>query len=228
MIVVMLFLGFDVCAACGATCSFLTLYLPLWGAVLLGIPLGLVVVALGMKLFFATGSADSMDIVVTHVIIIVMAVILLPVFSQAREKARRTACIQNLHALGTALLMYTEDWDNTFPPAIHWGDATISDLQMAPGKDANALFHCPDSSSTYSYGFNISLDRLSKPAPVFTEQLVMLYESNVNSRNAAGDRNRVAHPLRHSDANNYEFADGHTKSVKNDATPLQWTVLPRE
>lgn len=46
-----------------------------------------------------------------------MAVILFPVFGRARENARRTACARNLKQLGTAFQLYTQDYDETLPPA---------------------------------------------------------------------------------------------------------------
>ena len=48
-------------------------------------------------------------------IIIVIAAILFPVFSRAREKARQTVCLSNLKQLGMSWLMYAEDNDESFP-----------------------------------------------------------------------------------------------------------------
>ena len=44
-------------------------------------------------------------------IIAILAAILFPVFAQAREKARSTACISNQHQMGLALAMYRQDYD---------------------------------------------------------------------------------------------------------------------
>ncbi|MFY7952415.1 MAG: DUF1559 domain-containing protein [Armatimonadaceae bacterium] len=46
-------------------------------------------------------------------IIAILAAILFPVFAQAREKARQTNCISNLKQIGTATLMYMQDYDET-------------------------------------------------------------------------------------------------------------------
>ncbi|MDW8026711.1 MAG: DUF1559 domain-containing protein, partial [Armatimonadota bacterium] len=48
-------------------------------------------------------------------IIAVLAAILFPVFSAAREKARATACLSNSRQIGTALAIYVQDWDEGFP-----------------------------------------------------------------------------------------------------------------
>src|SRR5262249_45499642 len=48
-------------------------------------------------------------------IIAVLAAVLFPVFAQAREKARMTACVSNMRQLGSALMMYVQDYDETYP-----------------------------------------------------------------------------------------------------------------
>src|SRR5689334_15963804 len=47
----------------------------------------------------------------------ILAAVLFPVFSKARESARRTSCLSNLHQLGLAFLQYTQDYDETLPGA---------------------------------------------------------------------------------------------------------------
>ncbi len=51
------------------------------------------------------------ELLVVIAIIAVLAAILFPVFAQAREKARSTACLSNLKQLGTATQMYIQDYD---------------------------------------------------------------------------------------------------------------------
>ncbi|MES2465032.1 MAG: DUF1559 domain-containing protein [Armatimonadota bacterium] len=55
------------------------------------------------------------ELLVVIAIIAILAAILFPVFAQAREKARQTACLSNLKQLGTAFMMYVQDADETFP-----------------------------------------------------------------------------------------------------------------
>jgi prepilin-type processing-associated H-X9-DG protein/prepilin-type N-terminal cleavage/methylation domain-containing protein len=56
------------------------------------------------------------ELLVVIAIIAILAAILFPVFAQAREKARSTACLSNLKQTGTALMMYLQDYDETNPP----------------------------------------------------------------------------------------------------------------
>lgn len=49
------------------------------------------------------------ELLVVIAIIAILAAILFPVFARAREKARETACMNNMKQLGTAFLMYADD-----------------------------------------------------------------------------------------------------------------------
>jgi prepilin-type N-terminal cleavage/methylation domain-containing protein/prepilin-type processing-associated H-X9-DG protein len=55
------------------------------------------------------------ELLVVIAIIAILAAILFPVFAKAREKARMTSCGSNMKQMGTALMMYVQDNDETFP-----------------------------------------------------------------------------------------------------------------
>src|SRR5438046_982945 len=55
------------------------------------------------------------ELLVVIAIIAILAAILFPVFAQARDKARTTSCLSNGKQLGTALMMYAQDYDETYP-----------------------------------------------------------------------------------------------------------------
>ncbi len=55
------------------------------------------------------------ELLVVIAIIAILAAILFPVFAQAREKARQASCLSNLKQVGTAVMMYVQDYDETFP-----------------------------------------------------------------------------------------------------------------
>ena len=59
------------------------------------------------------------ELLVVIAIIAILAAILFPVFAQAREKARAISCLSNLKQSSTAVLMYTQDFDETFPMSLY-------------------------------------------------------------------------------------------------------------
>jgi len=57
------------------------------------------------------------ELLVVIAIIAILASILFPVFARARENARRASCQSNLKQFGLALMQYTQDYDESYPPA---------------------------------------------------------------------------------------------------------------
>jgi prepilin-type N-terminal cleavage/methylation domain-containing protein/prepilin-type processing-associated H-X9-DG protein len=55
------------------------------------------------------------ELLVVIAIIAILAAILFPVFAQAREKARATQCVSNMRQQITAVMMYSQDYDETLP-----------------------------------------------------------------------------------------------------------------
>lgn len=58
------------------------------------------------------------ELLVVIAIIAILAAILFPVFARARENARRAACLSNLKQIGLATMMYTQDYDESYPYAL--------------------------------------------------------------------------------------------------------------
>jgi len=55
------------------------------------------------------------ELLVVIAIIAILAAILFPVFAQARESARTTACLSNMKQIGLSVKMYSSDYDEEFP-----------------------------------------------------------------------------------------------------------------
>ncbi len=66
------------------------------------------------------------ELLVVIAIIAILAAILFPVFASAREKARAITCTSNEKQIGTAFLMYAQDYDETLPPASYNSDVIVN------------------------------------------------------------------------------------------------------
>ena len=64
------------------------------------------------------------ELLVVIAIIAILAAILFPVFAQARGKARQTSCTSNQKQSSLAILMYSQDYDETLPIGAYNPDST--------------------------------------------------------------------------------------------------------
>jgi len=85
------------------------------------------------------------ELLVVIAIIAILAAILFPVFAQAREKARQTACLSNMKQIGIGLIMYAIDYDEQYPPSqLGAGTDLVSWPQMMqPYIKNEQVFVCP-------------------------------------------------------------------------------------
>jgi prepilin-type N-terminal cleavage/methylation domain-containing protein/prepilin-type processing-associated H-X9-DG protein len=83
------------------------------------------------------------ELLVVIAIIAILAAILFPVFAQAREKARAISCVSNVKQLGTAIQMYTQDYDEVFPIGVRndWNESWPVTTQ--PYVKSYDLYRCP-------------------------------------------------------------------------------------
>ena len=61
------------------------------------------------------GGFTLIELLVVIAVIAILAALLFPVVGRAREKARQTSCASNLKQIGTAALLYMQDYDERFP-----------------------------------------------------------------------------------------------------------------
>jgi prepilin-type N-terminal cleavage/methylation domain-containing protein/prepilin-type processing-associated H-X9-DG protein len=77
------------------------------------------------------------ELLVVIAIIAILAAILFPVFAQAREKARQTACLSNMKQIGTAAQLYAADYDDGLPAWQEQLAEATADAETPAGTSGN-------------------------------------------------------------------------------------------
>ncbi len=81
------------------------------------------------------------ELLMVIAVVAILAAILFPVFARAREQGRKAACLSNLKQLGSAYMMYVQDYDETYPlsaqsPArikeAYWSPPNLVESQSSP------------------------------------------------------------------------------------------------
>ena len=91
------------------------------------------------------------ELLVVIAIIALLAAILFPVFSRARENARKTSCSNNVKQIMVGVTQYLQDYDEMFPLRDATGVGNWPVIIM-PYVKAVQLFQCPSDSSRASMG----------------------------------------------------------------------------
>jgi prepilin-type N-terminal cleavage/methylation domain-containing protein/prepilin-type processing-associated H-X9-DG protein len=122
-----------------------------------------------MKLRSRSTGFTLIELLVVIAIIAILAAILFPVFAQARDKARSSACLSNLKQIGTGVMLYLQDYDELYPPNYTyriWGAGTHPNANLSDGRALfwwqdlvlpyvknEAVYLCPSRSPHISYTF---------------------------------------------------------------------------
>jgi len=170
------------------------------------------------------------ELLVVIAIIAILAAILFPVFARAREKARQTACVNNLKEIVLAALMYAQDYDEQgvmFGDGVDWGSMTyLWPYALQPYIKNSQIYDCPSADATWDgsardcsmsygiaysdlayYGWGVKLGIVRYPSSV-----VYFGDNSDCWINTGSSGNHLAD--RHNEVCNIAFFDGHVKAMK--------------
>jgi len=171
-----------------------------------------------MKYARATQAFTLIDLLVVVVVLGVLASLVLPSLGRAKERARSTQCLQNLHQLGGAVMLYAKEHGQHLPaaerqptnPVLRTNTLPrICDLLSNYVAGAAGIFACPNDRSGYhdregsSYEWNYTfngarLDELASSGATLSPQQVPLMYDYAN-----------AHRTPRGMTKNVLFANGH-------------------
>src|SRR5687767_15602796 len=104
------------------------------------------------------GGFTLIELLVVIAIIAILAAILFPVFAQAREKARQTACLSNNRQMAVAVAMYGQDYEAYPLYSYPTGNERWHTL-LNPYMKNEGIRTCPTAAAPYhfrnlAYGYN--------------------------------------------------------------------------
>ncbi|MBU0609798.1 MAG: DUF1559 domain-containing protein [Armatimonadetes bacterium] len=178
------------------------------------------------------------ELLVVIAIIAILAAILFPVFAKAREKARQSSCLSNLKQLGTASMMYSQDYDEQFVYASWWGNYFWVDRLLPYIKNQQILI-CPSTKGDVcatgtcsnhnahlrypdiGYGYNyyhtnypsgyVGLGGKSLAQVEHPSEVIMMLDFRCYYTATTGSVDSTKNERGHNDGLNICFVDGHSK-----------------
>lgn len=118
------------------------------------------------------------------------------------------SCPKDLKKLYAAMMNYAQSWDNTLPPANHWGSAITDPMQAFADP---SLLKCP-SAPQFGYAMNSALGGKRLDSIKNKATTPLLYDSSDLKMNATDAVTSLPVPGRHDGKNYIVYMDGHVAS----------------
>lgn len=139
------------------------------------------------------------ELLIVIAIIAMLAAMLFPAFSGARERARRTTCVNNLRQIMAAYEMYADDWFENYPakpesiysfiypqliktPQTFWCPSTISRGIRAPDKIDSSNYN-----NSYAFVFGLTTsNNCPNPVPIISDKGIFVSSGAVYGNHRFG------------------------------------------
>lgn len=126
------------------------------------------------------------ELLVVIAIISILASMLFPAFSRAREQARKIVCVSNLQQIGLGIMQYTQDYDERFPVGHpFWAGKPANDPELLvnvvnPYIKSTQIWSCPSWDGAYpgSANFTGNYDFLTGDYPQAAGGFVAITPAN--------------------------------------------------
>ncbi len=176
-------------------------------AIILGI-VALVQISKGAGQLKGSGQAVAgiaVPFVALPIVALLMA-IFMPALARTRQTAFRMVCATNLKGLGSAMLIYANDYDDKYPTPSEWCELLVEHVEVTPKS-----FLCKGApEGPCNYAMNENAAKLGLKAP---PDMVLLFESTPGW-NQSGGPELLTTENHQGDGCNILFMDGYVEFVK--------------
>jgi len=156
----------------------------------------------------------------------ILLAILMPALNKVKHISQRVVCGTNIKGLGTAIMVYSNDYDDMPPTSEKWCDLLIAECDVSLKS-----FVCPDSDAVEGEScYAMNIHAAGKNLGELPADMVLLFEADTSQLslgqkpwNLAGGKNMLTTQNHNGEGCNVGFVDGHTEFVTEQDIPnLRW------